>query len=122
MTKACVALIFAAAFAACGGSSNGGPDMTASVDMSSSACSAAGGHCIGVADSCTIGGNPANASTAMGCAGVCCVPPPPCDFPQCDGGACECATVGQLCLMSGQECTCMAASGTALREWSCTDL
>jgi hypothetical protein len=121
MMKVCVTAIFAAALAACGGSS-AEHDMTVAVDLASGACSAAGGHCIGIDDECEIGGVMANAGGALGCAEICCVPPPQCDFPQCDGGACECPTVGQLCLMSGQECTCMAAAGAALREWSCTDL
>jgi hypothetical protein len=121
IVKTLIAVMFVTALAACGGGSTTTQDMSASTDLSSAACSAMGGHCIGVEDSCEVQGLSGTTGGQLGCQYLCCLPPPICDFPQCDGGACECPAVGQMCQMSGQICTCADGTG-GVREWSCTDI
>jgi hypothetical protein len=113
--------ILALALAACGGGSGKATDMSVVTDLSSATCSAAGGHCIAEGDGCQIGGAPGNAGPALGCASSCCVPLVQCNFPACDGGACECPMVGQACTLDADDiCMCMKNALGAL-EWSCND-
>jgi hypothetical protein len=113
------AAVLVLVLAGCGGGSQKAGDMSIATDLSSAMCSAAGGHCLAAGDGCEIGGAPGNAGTALGCAVSCCVPLVLCNFPPCDGGACECPMLGEACMLDADDiCMCMKNALGAL-EWAC---